>query len=158
MVKWCGRIIDGNGYQLHPRDREAIRDMNTQTNVTKLCQFIHCCRWMSSCTTSFHRREQRLNDILEKAYFLVGKRNKSSMKNIPRSELSGGTEQTIRGHGSRRCACLKKRQFAASDKAGVSNKESRNMYSHWRFRKILCRNRNANKERRVNQKHIPTTT
>lgn len=71
--KWCGRIIDDEGYQLDPRNMDSIKTMNTPVNAADLCQFIQCCRWMSSSIPDMHQKIQPLNDILENAYTLTGK-------------------------------------------------------------------------------------
>lgn len=89
-VRWCGRIIDSKGYQLDPRNMEAIKTLNAPVNAAELCQFIHCCRWMSTSIPDMHRKMQPLNDMLEKAYKLTGKRRKSTLKNVTLDKLSWG--------------------------------------------------------------------
>lgn len=65
-IKWCGRVIDSEGYRLDPRNAEALSDMQPPTKADELCEFIHCCRWMSSSIPDFNRRIGPLNDILKK--------------------------------------------------------------------------------------------
>lgn len=67
-VKCCGRIIDESGYQLDPLNVDAIRNMGVPSTADKLCQFIHCCGWMSHCTPNSHKISQLLSNILEEAY------------------------------------------------------------------------------------------
>lgn len=49
IVKGCGRIIEEKGYQLDPRNIEALRNleilrsMKAPITATEQCQFIHCC-------------------------------------------------------------------------------------------------------------------
>lgn len=92
MVKWCGRIIDRDGYQLDPRNIEALRTMEAPITASELCQFIHCCRWMSNCIPDYHRIVKPLDEVLEKAYAKAGKRKKSALKNIALHTLSWGTD------------------------------------------------------------------
>lgn len=91
-VKWCGRIIDSTGYHLDPRNIEAIRSMESPINAAELCQFIHCCRWMSTSIPDFHRRVQPLNELLEKAYKATRRSKKSALRKVLLSTLSWGTE------------------------------------------------------------------
>lgn len=94
-VKWCGRIIDSEGYQLDPRNMEAIQKMEAPINASELCQFVHCCRWMCNSIPNFHQKIQPLNEILEAAYKQAGRRKKSALKNIMLRQLSWGTEHKM---------------------------------------------------------------
>lgn len=73
-TRWYGRIIDSEGYRMDPQNIEAIRNRSFQITADELCQFIHCCRWMSTCIPDFHRKSEPLMSILEAAYKLAGKR------------------------------------------------------------------------------------
>lgn len=87
-VKWCGRIIDSEGYQLDPRNIQAIRSMDAGTSAAELCQFIHCCRWMSTSIPDVHKKIQPLAEIIEKAYHIAGKPQKSALSNTTLHKLS----------------------------------------------------------------------
>lgn len=87
-VRWCGRIIDSEGYKLDPRNIECIRNMEPPVNAMELCQFTRCGRWMSTVTPDLHRKVHLLSEILEKAYKQAGKCRKISLKNISLSKLS----------------------------------------------------------------------
>lgn len=89
-VRWCGRIIEKDGYTLDPRNIEALRNMHFPVTADELCQFIHCCRWMAAAIPDFNKRCQPLNEALEKAYALTGKRKKSALKSISLSKVSWG--------------------------------------------------------------------
>lgn len=77
-IKWCGRIVDETGYRLDPRNAEGLRNMQSPTTADELCQFIHCCRWMSSSIPDFSKRIAPLVEILEEAYKKAKSRKKKS--------------------------------------------------------------------------------
>lgn len=91
-VKLCGRIIDGNGYQLDPPNIEALHSMEAPITASKLCRFMHCCRCMSNCIPNFRKTVKPLDEILEEAYEKDGKRKKTALKNIALHTLSWGTD------------------------------------------------------------------
>ena len=45
-IKWCGRIISGDGYQFDPMRTNALRTMDEPKTAAELGEFIYCCRWM----------------------------------------------------------------------------------------------------------------
>lgn len=87
-VKWCGCVTDSDGHQLDPSSMKAIRQMGAPIITSRLCQFIHCCRLMSTCIPDFHWKVQPLNDQLENAYFKAVKHKKSALKSIMLHKLS----------------------------------------------------------------------
>lgn len=89
-VKWCGRIIDKDGYRLDPRNVDALRNMKFPITADELCQFVHCCRWMATAIPDFNKRCLPLNEALEAAYAITGKRKKSGLKNVSLSKVSWG--------------------------------------------------------------------
>lgn len=78
-IRWCGRIIDTDGYKLDRQNSQAIQNMEFPNTADELSQFVHACRWMSSCIPSFGKRMQFLSNMLEEATKLVGKRKKAGM-------------------------------------------------------------------------------
>lgn len=94
-IKWCGRIIDSSGYQLDPKNVEALRTMEMPVSADELCQFVHCCRWMSAAIPDFQKRCEPLTEALEAAYSLTGKRKKSALKNVPLSRVSWGAVHEV---------------------------------------------------------------
>lgn len=84
-VKWCGRVISWDGYQIDPR-----KIMDFPVAADEPCQFLHCCWWMLTCIPDFHRMSQPLRELLEAAYAQEGKRRKAALKKIPLSNLSWG--------------------------------------------------------------------
>jgi len=89
-IKWCGRIISGDGFQFDPMRIEALRDMDEPKTAAELGEFIYCCRWMSNSIPDFSVRIAPLNEVLEEAYGRSGKRTKRSVKNIALSTLPWG--------------------------------------------------------------------
>lgn len=89
-VKWCWRIINASRYQLELRNIKVKRSMDCTSTANELGQFIHRCRWMSSCIPNLHSISQPLSDILEEAYVLCGKRRKASFKKVALHKLSCG--------------------------------------------------------------------
>lgn len=65
--------------------------MDAPTNDAEVCQFIHRCRWISTRIPDFQRKIQPLNEILENAFQIDGKRRKSALSNIAFHKLSQGT-------------------------------------------------------------------
>ena len=41
-VRWCGRLIDGNGYQFDPRNLSGLQNLHLSQNAGELCKFVHC--------------------------------------------------------------------------------------------------------------------
>lgn len=93
-IKWCGRIIDGDGYRLDPRNIEALKNIHAPQTAGELCEYIHCCRWMSTAIPDFARRSGPLDELLEKAYKKVGKRTKRAIKNVKLHSLGWNQEHT----------------------------------------------------------------
>ena len=96
-VRWCGRVINKDGYQLDPARIEGLRAMDVPRTADEVCEFVHSCRWMSLSIPDFARRVEPLVELLEKAYAKSGRRTKRSIKNISLKDLSWGAqhEQTF---------------------------------------------------------------
>lgn len=70
---------------------EAIKILETSINAAELCQFIHCCRRMSTANPDMYRKMEPGNIILESAYKITEKRKKSKLKSVLLKQLSWGT-------------------------------------------------------------------
>lgn len=81
-------MICKNGFQIDPRNAEPLQIIKSPRTKVELCQFVHCCRWMSLSIPDFARRSAPLTKLLEKAFEKVGRRTKCSIKKISVSELS----------------------------------------------------------------------
>lgn len=75
-VKWCGRIIDSPGYRKDPSNFQAMRNLKYPQTVDELCQFIHCCRWMSTNICNFHFLIMPLDQVLKEAYTHAERKNR----------------------------------------------------------------------------------
>lgn len=89
-IKWSGRLVNGEGYTMDPPNVEGLRDMHEPLTADKLCEFIHCCRWMATAIPDFERWISPFSVRLEKAYAKAGKRKKRAIKSIALQELSWG--------------------------------------------------------------------
>ena len=92
-LKWCGRIINSDGYTMDPSRIEGLQDMQMPQTADELSQFMHCCRWMSLSIPEFFRRIAPLSNVIEEAHTVSGKRNTQSIKGMQLRSLSWGTEQ-----------------------------------------------------------------
>lgn len=95
QVKWCGRVIDKDGYSMKPANIESFRDIVKPLMADELCQFVHCCRWMSKSIPDFSRRIGPLNDLLEKAYTMKGKRKKRAIKGLSLAQVGWNPEHDL---------------------------------------------------------------
>ena len=89
-LKWCGRTISGKGYRPDPARLEGLKDAHCPETGEELCQFIHCCRWMSLAIPNFAERIAPLSEVLEKAYAKSGRRTKRSIRSMELRNLSWG--------------------------------------------------------------------
>ncbi len=48
-LRWCGRIISGQGYRFDPSRIQGLQQMNPSETVDELSQFVHCGRRISIC-------------------------------------------------------------------------------------------------------------
>ena len=94
-IKWCGRLINKNGYRMDPSNAHMLKTMTTPVTAGELCEFVHCIRWMAISIPCFTEKVAPLSALLEKAYEKSGERTKRSIKNISLSELSWGTEHEV---------------------------------------------------------------
>lgn len=86
-IKWCGRIIDSDGYRMEPANWETLRTASVPMTADELCQFVHGAIWVSETIPMLHEKIQPLRDILESAYEKPGSRKKKCIKRIPLSTV-----------------------------------------------------------------------
>lgn len=89
-IRWCGRLISGDGYQMNPTHLSGLKDMPVPTTAGEVSQFIYCCRWMSNPIPDFARCIGPLNEVLEKAFSKSGRRTKRSIQKLVLRTLSWG--------------------------------------------------------------------
>ena len=78
---------------MDPSNMSGLRDMNILKTANELCEFVHCCRWMSLVIPNFAALIEPLTAVLESAYAKTGRCTKRSIKGIRLHTLSWGTEQ-----------------------------------------------------------------
>ena len=91
-VRWCGRIISGEGVQFDPDRVSGLKHAHPPTTAGELCQYVHCLQWMAQAIPDISGRVAPLRKVLEDAYKNSRKRTKRSIKNLKLSELSWGPE------------------------------------------------------------------
>eukprot|EP00171_Calliarthron_tuberculosum_P020209 IDg20209t1 len=64
-LKWCGRIIDGEGVRYDPRNFERIVNCSLPVTAAELCEYVHCAQWMSQGIPEFSQRVAPLRALLE---------------------------------------------------------------------------------------------
>ena len=89
-VRWCGRLIDGKGYQFDPRNLSGLQNPQLPQNAGELSEFVHCLQWMASSIPDFSSRFAPLKDIMEEAHSRSGSRTKRSIQSISLASLSWG--------------------------------------------------------------------
>jgi len=97
-VRWCGRLISPEGVQLDPSRLSGLKHISLPQTAGELCEYVHCLRWMSRSIPDFVRVSAPLQEILERAYALKGKRTRRSIQRIPLKSLSWGTKHTEAFH------------------------------------------------------------
>ena len=55
-LKWCGRIIDAQGYRMDPSNVAGLQNMDLPRNPADLAQLFYCCRWMAISIPNFSVR------------------------------------------------------------------------------------------------------
>ena len=80
-VLFCGRIINKNGIRFHPRQYEALTNMNTPKTVGELMQLVHGANWMRTEIPNFSKLIQPLHQLFESNYILYKTRKKARVGN-----------------------------------------------------------------------------
>ena len=91
-IRWCGRIISKDGYCMDPRNAEALRDLQLPTTADELCEFVHCCRWMSVGIPDFQALVEPLVLVLNEAHKQSGRKTKRSIKGMQLRQLGWNKE------------------------------------------------------------------
>lgn len=92
-IRWCCRTIDKTGFKMDPRTVEAPSNMHLPISHSELCQFVHCCRSLSTIIPIFQLCCKPPTEWLEATYALTGKRKKSALKNLALFKRSRGAKQ-----------------------------------------------------------------
>ena len=82
QATFCGRIINAQGVQYHPRHFESLLAMNKPTTAAELQQLLCATNWMRSSIPSYAETIAPLHILMEKAYSKAGKRTKHAVRKI----------------------------------------------------------------------------
>lgn len=91
-VRWCGRIITKDGYTMDPTRASALKDISLPKAGGELCEFVHCCKWISRAIPAFAQTTAPLTAVLEEAFAKSKRRTERSIKNIILESLSWSAE------------------------------------------------------------------
>lgn len=86
-VKWFGRIIDGERFQLDPEKPDILLEMPVPTKGDKLHRFDCDANWMRTCIPQFTNLTAPLSNMLESLYSPIGKRTKRAVVKFNLMEL-----------------------------------------------------------------------
>ncbi|KAJ0408589.1 hypothetical protein P43SY_008936 [Pythium insidiosum] len=82
-VKWCGRIINGDGVRHDPVRIEALVNLPVPSNAGELQQFICSTNWMRNSIIDYARLVRPLQDKLDAVLATAKKRTKRVATKIP---------------------------------------------------------------------------
>jgi RNase H-like domain found in reverse transcriptase/Reverse transcriptase (RNA-dependent DNA polymerase) len=92
-VKFCGRIIDGDGIRFDPSRLETLLNMQRPTKAGDLLQFNCATNWMRSSIPNYSHTMAPLQDLMEKVYKAKGKRTRRAVATYDITDLWGGDEE-----------------------------------------------------------------
>lgn len=75
-VEWCSKIVDGDRYHIYLQNIDALLTMEAPSTARELCQFMHCCWWVSNCVANLHSQVKPLDEILEETYVKAERRKR----------------------------------------------------------------------------------
>lgn len=94
-VQFCGRIINKDGVQFHPRQYEALINMQTPKTVGALMELVHGANWMRTALPGFSKLISPLQVLLESNYVLNKTRKKIRLANRPISAWGDEHQQAF---------------------------------------------------------------
>ena len=83
QVKWCGRIIDGEGVQLDPSRLQTLLQMPHPQSGAELQKFVCASNWMRSAVPEYTTLISPLSNLLNAVCKKVGKNNRKAVSKIP---------------------------------------------------------------------------
>jgi len=105
---FCGRIITKEGVQYHPRNFDALVNMQKPTKADELQQLLCATNWMRNSIPDYAKVIAPLHDLMESAYKKAGKRTKLAVRKISLDNEWGAVHDEV--------FTLIKKQLAASVK------------------------------------------
>ncbi len=91
-VEFLGRIINEDGYKLHPRSTKAIEEMSVPKTIGELGQFIHSVNWVRDSIPGLTELMTPLREVLEAAYQKVGTRKKGKSLKLQAADFGWNEE------------------------------------------------------------------
>ncbi|GMF53617.1 unnamed protein product [Phytophthora fragariaefolia] len=82
-VKWCGKVINGEGVKHDSERIQALQSMPYPTNAGELQQFICSTNWIRDSIVDCARLARPLQDTLDKAMAQTSRRTKRAAAGIP---------------------------------------------------------------------------
>jgi hypothetical protein len=86
-VKFCGRIIDGEGTRFDPSRIETLQQMKRPTKAGDLLQFNCATNWMRSSIPNYSQTMSPLQELMETVYKAKGKRTRRAVANYDNTDL-----------------------------------------------------------------------
>ena len=87
QVRWCGRIVDGNGVRMDPSRLSALLNMQPPTKGSELQQLVCSANWMRTAIPEFTKLISPLATLLEDVYSKAGKRTRKASEKVELSEV-----------------------------------------------------------------------
>lgn len=84
-LRWCGRIVGGDGVRLDPRRLSGLTNVLKSKTAAELCDYVHCLTWMSIALPDFSQQVAPLRALLEEAYTRSGARTKKSIRKLTKN-------------------------------------------------------------------------
>jgi RNase H-like domain found in reverse transcriptase/Reverse transcriptase (RNA-dependent DNA polymerase)/Integrase core domain/Integrase zinc binding domain/Chromo (CHRromatin Organisation MOdifier) domain len=81
-AKFCGRVIDKNGYRFHPRTLAGITEALLPVFAAELVQFCAAANWMRTSIADYARLVLPLQEKLEREYKTRGSRKKVHLAKV----------------------------------------------------------------------------
>ena len=76
QATYCGRIINGLGVKMNPRNYETFLNMSTPQYAGELASFVHGITWMNTSLPRLNEHMAPLQNLLEKIYKEKGSRKR----------------------------------------------------------------------------------
>ncbi|KAE8989439.1 hypothetical protein PR002_g21447 [Phytophthora rubi] len=81
-VKWCGKVINGEGVKHDSERIQALRSMPYPTNAGEIQQFLCSTNWMRDSIVDYARLARPLQDTLDKVMATASRRTKRAATGI----------------------------------------------------------------------------
>lgn len=92
-VQFCGRVINKHGVKFHPRQYEALTNVQSPITVGELMELVHGANWMRTAIPDFSQLILPLHDLLEANYIKHNTRKTTRLINRP--ILAWGDEHQV---------------------------------------------------------------